>query len=71
MRIFGISGTVINVILIAAAAPTASATIMFSYKYGHDAEYAANHFTVSTILSILTMPLILLISELMTSMLIP
>lgn len=70
LRIFGISGTVINVILIAAAAPTASATIMFSYKYGHDAEYAAHHFTVSTILSILTMPLILLVSELMTSMLI-
>lgn len=71
LRIFGISGTVINVILIAAAAPTASATIMFSYKYGHDAEYAAHHFTVSTILSILTMPLILLVSELMTRMLIP
>lgn len=71
LRIFGVSGTVINVILIAAAAPTASATIMFSYKYGHDAEYAAHHFTVSTILSILTMPLILLISELMTGMLMP
>lgn len=71
LRIFGVSGTVINVILIAAAAPTASATIMFSYKYGHDAEYAARHFTVSTILSILTMPLILLVSELMTSVLIP
>lgn len=71
LRIFGISGTVINVILIAAAAPTASATIMFSYKYGHDAEYAAHHFTVSTILSILTMPLILLVAELMTGLLIP
>lgn len=71
LRIFGISGTVINVILIAAAAPTASATIMFSYKYGHDAEYAAHHFTVSTILSILTIPLILLVAELMTGLLIP
>lgn len=71
LRIFGISGTVINVVLIAAAAPTASATIMFSYKYGHDAEYAAHHFTVSTILSILTMPLILLVAELMTALLVP
>ncbi len=71
LRIFGVSGTVINVVLIAAAAPTASATIMFSYKYGHDAEYAAHHFTVSTILSVLTMPLILLVSELMTGLLIP
>lgn len=69
LQLFGVDGTVINVVLIAAAAPTAAATIMFSYKYGHNAEYAANQFTVSTILSVVTMPLILLISELLSGLL--
>ena len=58
----GVSATVINTILIASAAPTASATIMFSYKHGRDEAYASGHFAVSTIASMATMPLILLLS---------
>lgn len=71
VQIFGIDGSIVNTILIAAAAPTASATIMFAYKYGKDEKCASNHFALSTIASIVTIPLILLISGLMTSLFIP
>lgn len=62
-RIMGVSSIVTGVVLIAAAAPTASATIMFSYKYDRDAEYASGHFALSTIASVITMPLILIFSD--------
>lgn len=64
MRVFGADMMIIDIVLIAAAAPTASSTIMFAYKYGQDAEYASNHFALSTIFSIVTMPVVLLISGL-------
>ncbi len=58
----GVSMMVIDTILIAASAPTASATIMFSYRHGRDEAYASGQFAVSTIASMATMPLILLFS---------
>lgn len=58
----GVSMMLINTVLIAAAAPTASATIMFSYRHGKDEDYASGHFALSTISSMLTMPLVLLLS---------
>lgn len=71
MQIFGIGGAVVNTVLIAAAAPTASSTIMFAYKYGQDENCASNHFALSTIASIVTIPLILMLSGLMTRLFIP
>ena len=65
----GVSLTVINTILIAASAPTASATIMFSYKHGRDESYASGHFAVSTIASMGTMPLVLLLSAVISGVL--
>ena len=47
-----------------AAAPTASTTIMFAYRFGKDENYASHHFALSTVLSMLTLPSILLIAEL-------
>ncbi len=63
VRMAGVSSIITNVVLIAAAAPTASATIMFSYKYNRDAEYASGHFALSTIAGVLTMPLVLAFSD--------
>lgn len=63
-RHFGANATAVGSILVAAAAPTASAAIMFSHKFAKNAEYASNHFAVSTILSMATMPLILAFYEL-------
>ncbi len=58
----GVPMMLINTVLIAAAAPTASATIMFSYRHNKDEDYASGHFALSTIASMLTMPLILMLS---------
>lgn len=70
MRIFGADPLIINVVLIAAAAPTASATIMFAYKYGRDAEYASSHFAMSTLASIIMMPIVLLVSDLFSRLMV-
>lgn len=67
--LLGADAVTINTIVIAAAAPTASSAIMFSYKYGRDSNYASNHFTLSTIVGIVTMPIILALSEFMTNFL--
>lgn len=68
---FGISPSIVNTVLIAASAPTASSTIMFAYKYGGDEKCASNHFALSTIVSIVTIPLVLALSGLLARMFIP
>lgn len=70
-RIFGIDPSIVNTVLIAASAPTASSTIMFAYKYGGDEKCASNHFALSTIASIVTIPIVLTLSGLMAKMFIP
>lgn len=71
LRMFGIDGSIVKTVLIAAAAPTASATIMFAYKFGKNEKCASNHFALSTIASMVTIPLIMTISEWMTRLFIP
>lgn len=68
LTLLGVQPLVINTVLLAAAAPSASATIMFAYKFNRDAEYAGGHFALSTIASIATMPLVLLVSNLIISL---
>lgn len=51
-----------NTILVSAACPTAASAIMFSARYGKNSVYASEIFAVSTILSAVTMPLVMLIS---------
>ncbi len=58
----GVSPMVISVITIAASAPTASLTIMFAHKYGRNAGYASSCFALSTVFSMVTMPLISMLS---------
>ncbi len=64
----GVDMLIVDVVLIAAAAPTASATVMFAYTHDRDAEYASNHFALSTLASMATMPLTLLLASLLTSL---
>ena len=54
-----------TVIIILAATPSASSATMFAEKYDCDATYTSRLVLISTILSIGTMPLVLLISNLM------
>ena len=56
-----ISPDVARVTLIMAAAPAASSATMFAEKYGCDAKYVSRLVVASTLLSILTMPLILML----------
>ncbi len=71
MELFGVSPIVVNTIILAAAAPTASSTIMFSYKFGRDAGYASNHFAMSTVAGIVTMPLVLAFAQMLERLFIP
>lgn len=70
-QLFGIDGTIVNTVLVAAAAPTASATIMFAYKFGRDERCASNHFALSTVASIITIPLIMMFSDFLTHLFMP
>ena len=60
-----ISDTVSLVIAIMASAPAATSATMFAEKYDCDAPYVSRLVTVSTILCIATMPLIVLLVQLM------
>ena len=53
---------VIMALLIMASAPAATSSTMFAERYDCDAEYASKIVSVSTILSILTMPIVALLT---------
>lgn len=59
-RLFGLSGTALNVTLIAATVPTAAASYILARQMGGDAPLMAEITTVQTLLAMLTMPLILI-----------
>ena len=58
MMICGIRGTVLITCVIAGSAPVAAATTMFAAKFDNDAKLSVNLVTLSTLLSVITMPLI-------------
>lgn len=55
--ILNISGIVATITLILEACPCAAITTMFAIQYGHDQKYAAALVVISTICSIVTLPL--------------
>ena len=66
MRLISLTGiyfneTAITVVLICASTPCASATGMFAEKFNGDAVYASKFVSVTTLLSVVTMPLVALI----------
>ena len=58
MMVCGIRGSVLVSCVIAASAPAAAATTMFAAKYDNDTSLSVNLVTLSTISSVLTMPII-------------
>lgn len=58
MMACGIRGTVLVTCVIAASAPAAAATTMFAAKFDNDAELSVKIVSLSTLLSVITMPLI-------------
>ena len=63
LYILQISGTILVSTVIAASAPVAVACTMFSAKFGNDTELSANMVSVSTLFSIVTMPLIVALAQ--------
>jgi len=57
---FNYSETIIGTIIIAAACPIAANIILFAYRYEKDSLYASELFVASTILSLATIPLLML-----------
>ena len=63
LLLFGIRGDVLIVCAIAASAPIAAATTMFANKFGADTPLSASLVSISTLLSIITMPVIVGIAQ--------
>lgn len=58
MYLIGLRGTLLTAMTIAASAPVAAAVAMFASRYDQDEESAVNAVAMSTLLSIITMPII-------------
>lgn len=50
--------TILGVIVLTAAMPSASTTVMFAEQYDNNAPYAAQHVFISTLFAVLTIPLV-------------
>ncbi len=63
MYICGIRGTLLVSSLISCSAPTAAITTMFSAKFGRDTSLSVNLVSLSTILSLISMPILITLSQ--------
>ena len=59
----GFSGMTAKVVLIQAACPTAAITSVFAIRYGHDENIAAGAVVLTTLVSIITLPLLALLLQ--------
>lgn len=60
-KVMNMDSDVAKAVLISAACPTATVTTLFAAKFGLDAEYASEVVSVSTVLSIVTIPLMMML----------
>ncbi len=63
MWLCGIKGTMLISLAISSAAPVAANTTMFSAKYGRDTELSVNLVSISTLLSLVTLPIMITLTE--------
>ena len=63
MYICGIRGTLLISSLISCSAPTAAITTMFSAKFGRDTSLSVNLVSLSTILSLISMPILITLAQ--------
>lgn len=61
IKVMGLSDIVAKSVLITAACPTAAVTTLLAAKYDLDASYSAEIVAVSTVFSIITIPLVLML----------
>lgn len=62
MYIFGVRDNMLCSMIIAVSAPTAAATTMFAVRYGHNPTLSVSSVSMTTILSLFTMPLFVAIA---------
>lgn len=58
-----LDNTLRTTILISTSCPTAATTMLFASKYQGDVEMASNVFTITTLMSILSMPIVIFIAQ--------
>jgi len=63
--LFGITGTASTVVLVASSLPSAVFSVVLPLRYGVDARYAGSMVIVSSVLSILVIPLVFYFSSLL------
>ena len=63
-RVLGFTGLVVTIALIQEACPAAALTTVFAVKYHHNEDLAAGAVVITTLLSILTLPLFTLLIQL-------
>ncbi|MGI5897227.1 MAG: AEC family transporter [Oscillospiraceae bacterium] len=61
----GVRGTLMVSVVVAASAPVAAASTMFSTKFDQDTELSVNLVSISTLFSIITMPLIVSLAQML------
>ena len=66
MMLCGIRGDILIACTVAASAPTAATTTMFATKFKRDADLSVGIVSATTILSIVTMPLIIALAQTMS-----
>lgn len=64
-KVSGITGTLLTALTISASAPTANNTVMFSTKYLRDNEAASQIIATVSFISIITMPVMIALSQLL------
>lgn len=66
MYFLGVDKTIMIACVIASSAPTAATTTMFSAKFNRDTELSVNIVAATTLLSILTMPIVIAFAQTLT-----
>ena len=64
LYLIGVRGTLLVSVIISVSAPVAAITTMFSSKFGGDTELSVDMVSLSTVLSLGTMPLVIYIAQL-------
>ncbi len=65
LKLFGFGGTLLVACVLSASAPTASNTVMFAAKYDRDTALASKVTSLVSVLSILTMPVMIALAQLL------
>ncbi len=69
MSLFSVDEEVRMTVIVAAASPPAAMCTLFCIKYNKNSVYSSEIFTAGTILSVLTLPLVVKLTEILTNLL--